>query len=160
MKNIVVTLLIASSLASCAASSSMRTAQNEMIIKTRAAPICGGDGALKVAGKQAAIETIKAGYDKYVILGQASQDTTRVVQMPGSYSTSGTMNVYGNTGFYNGTTTYNPGPTFVAGGHQQDVAVRMFKNGEPGSQNAISARDALGPKWKTIVKDGVYTCAG
>lgn len=160
MKKIIVTLLIASSVASCAASSSMRTAQNEIIIKTRAAPICGGGGALKVAGKQAAIETIKAGYDKYIILGQASQDTTRVVSMPGTYNTMGTATVYGNTGYYNGTTTYTPGPTFVTGGHNQDIAVRMFKNGQPGSQNAISARDTLGPKWEVIVRDGVNTCAG
>ncbi|PDS54679.1 hypothetical protein CO663_33875 [Rhizobium anhuiense] len=152
--------LAAGALSSCAASSSMRTAQNEIIIKTRAAPICGDTGAMKVAGKQAAIETIKAGYDRYIIVGQAGADTTRVVQMPGSYSTTGTATVYGNTGYYSGNTVYNPGPTFVTGGHDQDLAVRMFKEGEPGSQNALSARETLGPKWALIVRDGINTCAG
>ncbi|WP_246764307.1 hypothetical protein [Rhizobium leguminosarum] len=41
---------------------------------------------MNVAAKQAAIETIKAGYDRYIIVGQAGADTTQVVQMPGSYS--------------------------------------------------------------------------
>lgn len=160
MKTGIAVTLIAALVSSCAASSSMRTAQNEMIIKTRAAPICGDTGAMKVAEKQAAIETIKAGYDRYIIMGQAGQDTTRVVSMPGSYQTTGTATVYGNTGFYSGNTVYRPGPTFVTGGHGQDLAIHMFKDGEPGASNAISARSVLGPKWELIVKDGVNTCAG
>jgi hypothetical protein len=40
-----------------------------MIIQTGAAPICGGAGALKVSQQLAAIETIKAGYDRYIITG-------------------------------------------------------------------------------------------
>ncbi|RUM06682.1 hypothetical protein [Rhizobium chutanense] len=157
-KNAIV--LMAALLSSCAASSSMRTSENELIIKTEAAPVCGNIGAMKVAEKQAAIETIKAGYDRYIILGQAGTDTTRVVQMPGSYTTTGTATVYGNTGYYSGNTVYNPGPTFVAGGHNQDLAVRMFKEGEPGSERALSARERLGPKWALIVRDGINTCAG
>ncbi|ANM02694.1 hypothetical protein AMC78_CH00546 [Rhizobium phaseoli] len=113
-KNAIV--LTATLLSSCAASSAIRTSKNELIIKTEAAPVCGGIGAMKVAEKQAAIETIKAGYDRYVIVGQAGADTTRVVQMPGSYTTTGTATLYGNTGYYSGNTVYNPGPTYVSGG--------------------------------------------
>jgi hypothetical protein len=144
----------------CARSSAIRTAQNEAIISTTAAPVCGDEGALKVAEKQAAIETIKAGYDRYVITGQQGQDTTHLVQMPGSYSTTGTASFSGNTGFYQANTVYQPGPTFVAGHHNQKLAVHMFKDGEPGSQNALSAKQTLGPKWADVVKDGVITCAG
>jgi hypothetical protein len=143
----------------CARSSAMRVSQNEAIISTSAAPICGDEGVMKVAGKQAAIETIKAGYDRYIITGQQGQDTTRLVQMPGSYSTTGTATISGNTGYYQGNTVYNPGPTFVMGRHKQQLGVHMFKTGDPGSQNALSAKETLGPKWAEIVKDGVMTCA-
>lgn len=153
-KIVVLSALVA--LSSCAASSSMRVSQNEMIIKTRAAPICGDIGAMKVAQKQAAIETIKAGYDRYVILGQQSQDTTRVVQTPGSYQTTGMMT---STGMYSATTTYQPGMSYVTGGHGQDLAVRMFKDGEPGAANALDARSILGPKWPQLVKADVMTCS-
>ncbi|MFK0208273.1 hypothetical protein ACIQUH_21270, partial [Agrobacterium sp. NPDC090283] len=34
----------------------------------------------------------------------------------------------------------------------------QFKDGEPGSNQAISARETLGPKWAVIVKDGVNLC--
>ncbi|MDL2410796.1 hypothetical protein PY650_35705 [Rhizobium calliandrae] len=104
------------------------------------------------------IETIKAGYDRYIIVGQQGQDTTHLVQMPGSYSTTGTATFSGNTGFYEGNTVYHPGPMFVAGHHNQKLAVHMFKNGESGSQNALSAKETLGAKWADIVRDGVMTC--
>ncbi|MFB2566778.1 hypothetical protein [Rhizobium sp. IMFF44] len=144
--------------AGCARSSAMRVSQNEAIISTSAAPVCGDEGAMKVAEKQAAIETIKAGYDRYIIVGQQGQDTTHLVQMPGSYSTTGTATFSGNTGFYQANTVYQPGPMFVAGRHNQKLAVHMFKNGEPGGQNALSAKETLGTKWAEIVRDGVMTC--
>ncbi len=34
----------------------------------------------------------------------------------------------------------------------------MFKDGRPGSSQALSAREMLGPKWEEIVKKGVMTC--
>jgi len=49
-----------------------------------------------VAAKRAAIETIRAGYDRYVIAGAQSQNNVNVTQMPGQARTSGT-------------TTYVPG---------------------------------------------------
>lgn len=145
-------------LSSCVQSSTMRVSQNEAIIKTSAAPVCGGTGAMKAAEKQAAIETIKAGYDRYVITAASSANNVRATRMPGSYQTYGTVNSYGGYGTMNATTTYTPGPVVYAGTHDQAVGVRMFKEGEPGSQQALSARETLGPKWSAIVKDGVNVC--
>jgi hypothetical protein len=34
----------------------------------------------------------------------------------------------------------------------------MFKNGQPGAENALDARQMLGPEWKEIVANGVHTC--
>ena len=85
--------------------------------------------------------------------GQA-QNNVAVSQMPGSYSTEGT---YGR-GYYQATTTYQPGPTIVSGSHDQGLAVVMFREGEPGAQQAVSARSVLGADWQEKVKNGVRTC--
>ncbi|MGO4676066.1 hypothetical protein AB4Z40_24480 [Bosea sp. 2YAB26] len=125
-----------------------------MMIDAGAAPACGPQGAAKVAAKSAAIETIRAGYDRYIIGGAASQNNVSVSQMPGSFQTSGSFS--GNT--YQARSTYVPGPTIVSGTHDRQLAVMMFKNGEPGYQNALDAREALGPEWPEIVKNGIRTC--
>ncbi len=154
VRNIVV-LAVSAGMVSCAQASAIRTSQNEMLIQSSAAPVCGGIGAMKVAEKQAAIETIKAGYDRYIITaGQAANNVT-TYQAPGAYNTVGNIGPMGN---YSATTTYTPGPIMTAGTHDQALGIHMFKNGEPGAGNAISARDVLGPKWAAIVKDGVMTC--
>ncbi|MFL4994122.1 MAG: hypothetical protein ACJ8DB_02820 [Microvirga sp.] len=56
------------------------------------------------------------------------------------------------------TTTYVPGPTIVSGSHDRSLGVVMFRNGEPGAENALDARQALGAEWQEIVKSGVHTC--
>lgn len=34
----------------------------------------------------------------------------------------------------------------------------MFRDSDPGAENAISARGVLGEDWETKVKDGIHTC--
>lgn len=147
-------ILIALTLAGCATSEAVRTSANTMFISTSAAPACGGQGALRVAQEQAAINTIRAGYDRYIITNGQAQNNVMVSQMPGHLETTGT---YG-AGFYQGTTTYQPGPTFVSGSHDQGLTIVMFRKGDPGAQNAISARATLGPDWEQKVKDKHFTC--
>lgn len=146
-------------LAGCTSSSAVRTSQNTAIIQTSAEPMCGSVGAARAAGKQAAIETIKAGYDRYIITGAASDSSVGVTQLPGHYNTYGTANMYGNYGTFTATSVYQPGPTIVTGSYDQSFAIRMFKNGEAGAEQAISAREALGPDWAKIVKNGVRLCS-
>jgi len=141
-------------LGGCARGEAVRTSANTMIIQTGAAPICGGTGALHVAQQLAAVETIRAGFDRYIITGGQAQNNVSVSQMPGSYNTTAT---YGG-GFYQGQTTYQPGPTIVAGSHDQGLAVVMFREGDAGAQQAVSARDVLGPDWPDKVKSGIRTC--
>ncbi|PTW53563.1 hypothetical protein C8N35_11618 [Breoghania corrubedonensis] len=146
-------------IAGCASTDVMKLSQNEIAIDTSAAPICGAAGAARVAQRMAAAETIKAGYDRYQIVATGRDSSVHAVQMPGSYNTTGSMATYGNYGSFNATTTYTPGPTFVAGRHHQQLVIRLFKNGEQGSANAISARGALGPKWQEIIKRKSLTCS-
>jgi hypothetical protein len=143
----------------CTSSNTMRTSQNEAIITTSAAPICGGVGAARAGQKQAAIETIKAGYDRYIIMSGASANNVRSSQMPGTYNTAGTVNSYGGYSSVQATTTYSPGATIYSGTHDQAIGIHMFKDGEPGSAQALSAREGLGPEWAKIVKEGVRTCS-
>jgi hypothetical protein len=141
-------------LAACARGEAVRTSANTMIVQTGAAPVCGGTGSLRVAQQLAAIETIKAGYDRYIITRGQAQNNVSVSQMPGSYNTVGT---YGG-GSYQTTTTYQPGPTVVSGSHDQGLSVVMFREGDPGAQQAISARAALGADWQEKVQSGIRTC--
>lgn len=142
----------------CASTEVTRTSASTMIVDVSAAPACGGTGASKVAQKTVAVETIRAGYDKFIILGAASANNVSVTQMPGQYNTTGTLNTYGNYGTYNSTTTYTPGPTIVSGTHDKSVSVKMFRTGESGSQEAVDARQLLGPEWYDIVTKGIHTC--
>lgn len=154
MRMAFIALTAALALAGCARSAAVRTSANTMIIQTGAAPVCGGAGALRVSQQLAAIETIKAGYDRYIINGGQSQNNVTATQLPGSYNTTAT---YGG-GFYSGQTTYQPGPTIVRGSHDQGLSVVMFRDGDPGAAQAISAREMLGPEWPDKVKTGVHTC--
>lgn len=148
-------LVPAIALAACTSSDSVRTSANTAIVRTSAAPVCGGAGAARVAQRMAAIETIRAGYDRYIIVDAASASNIGVAQTPGTFHHSGTV----RGGTYSGTTTYQPGVPIVYGSHDQAFAIRMFREGEPGAQQAISARQTLGPKWQEAVKAGrVGTC--
>lgn len=141
-------------LGACARGQAVRTSANTMIVQTSAAAVCGGQGALAASQRLAAIETIRAGYDRYIITGGEAQNNVRVTQMPGTYNTEGT---YGR-GSYQATTTYQPGPTIVSGSHDQGLAIVMFHDGEPGAQQAVGAREVLGPEWEEKVKKGVNFC--
>lgn len=60
-------------LAGCASSSTIPIAQDTFQVTASAAPICGSQGAQQVAVKQAAVETIRRGYDRFIVVGgQAS----------------------------------------------------------------------------------------
>jgi hypothetical protein len=153
---IVVALALA--LAGCARSEAVRTSSNTMFISTSAAPVCGGQGALHVAQEQAAIQTIRAGYDRYFITGGQAQNNVAVTQMPGSYETTGTYTGTYGGGFYQSNTTYQPGPTIIHGSHDQGITIVMFHEGEPNAQQAIPARETLGPDWEEKVKRPHFTC--
>lgn len=147
---------IIAALAGCTSSETIRTSKDTAIVQTSAAPICGGTGAARTAYKQAAISTIQAGYDSFIIVNGASSNNVRSMQMPGSYHTYGNVSSSGN---FSANTTYSPGPIITAGTHDQSFAVKMFKSGEPGAGSAISARDVLGPEWAKIAKNGIRTCS-
>lgn len=137
-------------LTACTTSSAVRTSQNTAMITTNAAPVCGGAGASKVAEKQAAIETIRAGFDRYIIVAANNQDNVRLYQQPGSF--------YAASGYGSSAVGYNPGATVVYGSYDQGMSITMYHERDAGAENALSARETLGPKWSSIVKNGINSC--
>jgi hypothetical protein len=157
MRTAALSILITSALLSgCVQSGSIRTSANTMLIQTSAAPACGSIGAAQVAQHNAAVETIRAGFDRYIIEGAGAANNVSVSQMGGTYNT----NVTGGYGVYNAQTTYMPGPMIYSGTHDQTFSIRMFKNGDPGANQALDARQLLGAHWETRVKAGpLKTCS-
>jgi hypothetical protein len=130
-----------------------------IVISTSAAPACGQRGAQEVAVRRAAIETLKRGYDRYVILDADAQSNVGVVgytPLTANTYSSGTVKTYGNTGSYSGSssTYFSGGQPIIGGTHDQKLAVRMFRQTDPGAEKAVDARRVLGPDWQSIVAKG------
>lgn len=123
MKSVgIAALAIAALLTGCASGSVIRASTDTIIVQASAAPACGLQGAGQYATKVAALETIRAGYDKYIIsVGTAQQN-------------------------------------YWSGTNDQNLTAKMFKYGSPGANQAIDARQTLGPDWQTKVKNGINTC--
>ncbi len=170
--NIIFTIAAIFSVTGCARTTVMPLAADTLQITTHAAPICGTEGAQRVAIQEVAVETIKHGYDRYIVLGAGGQNNVRVVGTTPTTTTTfntGNINTFGNVygnnlnanSTYSGTSTSTTwgGFPIVAGTYDQMITIRMFREGDPGGANAISARDALGPNWLELVQKGApSTC--
>jgi hypothetical protein len=106
--------------------------------------MCGAHGAQQVAFKQAAIETARRGYDKFMIVG--GQADARVI---------GHTPVHVQSTGYGGAVAYGGAPMIS---HGQGLVVKVFRDGDPVASNAISARQTLGPDWQEIANKGTITC--
>lgn len=143
----------------CASTSVTPVARNQVIISTSAAPACGRSGSLKVANGLAAVETIRRGYERFMIQGMNSQNNVRVAQMPVTgANTSYNFNTYGSRTTGTAQTNYYGGGAIVLGSNDADIAVLMMNPGDAGFSNAIDAKQALGPDWQKLVENGIKTC--
>ncbi len=153
MRDILSILIVSGAfLSGCAQTSTMPLNANTVRISVSAAPICGMGGAQKVALQMAAIETIRKGFDKFVIFNGQYQANPEVV---GYSPMTAQTHTFGNSSY----TTVSGGGPIVMSQHNQGITVRMFKQGQQGSDQALSAKDTLGKKWKELVKEGVSTCS-
>lgn len=146
-------------LGSCASSSTLPLAKNVVQIEASAAPVCGAAGARNFALQQAAIETIKRGFERFIIAGAQSSKTLTGFTPTYSHST-GSASVVGGSGY---ASVYGSSNTTTTGGdplfsHGQGIVVRMYKKGEPGAGNALSAKEVLGPDWQKKINEKKLTC--
>ena len=122
-------------LTACAQTSVQPLTQDSFKIATQAAPACGPQGARDIAFKAAAIEVIKRGGDRFIVVGDQS----------GSRITGGQYWGYG------GYQTYNS--------NLQDMVIQMVAPSSPDYKRALSARQTLGSDWKAVVAEGTpNTC--
>ncbi|MGA7323518.1 MAG: hypothetical protein WBX25_03285 [Rhodomicrobium sp.] len=138
-------------LAECASTSSVPLSADTVQINTSVAPICGGTRAASVASKMAAVETLRHGFDRYVILDSRGENNVGVI----GYTPTVAQTTYGGG---TATTQVYGGQPIVAGTHDHGLIVKMFKDGDPQGANAIPARQILGPKWAEVVQSSTYTC--
>jgi hypothetical protein len=118
-------MLLAVALTGGARSSAMPLAQDTIQITSAAALACGGEGAQKVAFQRAAVETIRRGYDRFVILGADAQSDRHVLGYTPTYGRttgSATSTLYGRTA-----TTYGSSNTTITGG--QPITAGRTKRG-------------------------------
>lgn len=139
-------IAMAVGLAGCVQTAATRTSSNSVMIDTGAAPICGSSGAARVSAKMAAVETLRAGFERYVITGARAANNVTSTQLPGTFQASA------------GVVTYTPGATMVDGTHDRTLMVTMFNRGQLGFDQGIDAKQQLGPEWAVAVREGVKTC--
>ena len=145
-------------LTACARTEIIQTARNQAVVSTSAAPACGIDGALRVANQMAAVATLRQGYERFSLNGVGTDSNVQVRQVPGWNSyTTGTVNIVGRTAYGN-FQTYTPPTTVVSGRNSAQMQVVMLNRSDPGYQNALDARQVLGPNWQKKVADGISTC--
>lgn len=154
-----IVLIATLSLAACVRTSSVPLAQNMVQVTASAPPACGMSSARDVSIRLAAIETIKNGFDAFVILDAQAADNVRAIgRTPVTSYNTGSAYVMGNNVYGNSTTTYSGGLPIMGGRRDVSLVVQMFKPGDPGIDNAISAKTFLGPDWAEQVASDNFTC--
>ena len=132
---------VAPLLAACARTSILQMTANTAEITVDAAPVCGDTGAQNIAYQDAAIATLRAGYDRFIIGYNAPSEEF-----------SGAI----NSGFVTGNPSYIEGgsTTTALFQHEDHIYVTMFQPGQPGYSQAVDARKVLGAQWQDKVKSG------
>lgn len=143
--------IIALCAAGCAQTSSLPLAEDMVAITASTAPICGLAGAQQIASRRAAVETIKKGFDRFTIVDSEYHAQPKLV----GYAP---MQVNTTYNYWGSSSTVTGGSPIVMNDHNQQLVVKMFKEGDPAGVNAIVARDFLGPDWPEITKQGSMTC--
>lgn len=150
IRRVLVPLACLPFLTACVSSSVVRVSQDSAIVSVDADADCSSRSAASAAHMQAAIETIKAGYDRYAVIGSDAHDTVQVERLPGGYETKTRM----VRGTYYTKTTYVPGRVVRSGSYEQTLRIKMFREGSRGSADTIPAREVLGPRWQELVSKG------
>ena len=123
-------LLVLMVLGACVETSVQPLTQSSFKIATEAEDMCGAKGTREIAFKTAAIEVIKRGADRFVVVGDQSRSGITGAQ----YTPFGGFQTYGS--------------------NQQDMVIQIVSKSDPNYQDALSARQTLGPDWQAIVAGG------
>ena len=107
----------------------------------------------------AAIATIRAGYDRFIVGGFGTTNNTHVVSTGPTYATTtGTFNRFGNTAYGTANTIFGGQSTVLTGSNDAEMQILMLAPGDAGYQQGIDARATLGADWQKKVQDGINNC--
>ena len=130
-------------LTGCAEQSAMRLNADTVRINVSTAPIYGALEPERRVMLLAAQETLKNGYDRFIIVnGQSDYRSNVLGTIPGQASGSYVSGPYGSSGYIQAT-----GPSEIAMPRfEMQVIVKMFREADAGASNAISARQVVAEK--------------
>ena len=137
----------------CAEQSAMRLAQDTVRINVSTAPIYGALEPQRRAMRMAADETLKSGYDKFMIVdGNNSFAPDVIGHTPAQYQSSSHGTITGSTNNFAGHASSQAtyvGPRQVAMPRfESGIAVKMFKRDDPAAANAVDAREIVAQSGK------------
>ena len=136
-------------MAGCARTSTLPLAANRIEVTVRVAPVCSRTDADRLALQQAAVETIKRGFEDFIVINTDGGD-----HIAGYTPMTARTTLFGNSA----TTSFSGGAPRVA--HHRVLTVQMLHAGQLTSE-ALSARAVLGSDWKALVMKGApATCLG
>jgi len=137
-------------LAGCARTSTAPVDENTIEITVHVPAICDARHAERIALHHAAVETIRRGFDDYIVVGTVGGNHAISV----GPATARTMP------YRDGERTLFSDDAPLLG-HHRLLAVRMFRAGEGDGAASVSARAVLGNEWEAIAAKGASnTCFG
>ena len=134
----------------CARTSTSPVAVDTIEVAVRVGTICDRTDADRIAHRQAAVETIKRGFEDYIVIDSVGGD-----HVEDFAPLTARTNLYGGST----TTLFSEDAPLLA--HHRVLTVRMFRAGQGDSAETVSARAVLGSDWETLVTRGApATCLG
>ena len=146
----VLLLLLPAVLTGCARTSTVPVGEDTIEITVHVATICDGRDAERLARRNAAVETIRRGFDDYIVIGSVGGD-----HMAEEEPATARTTLSGSSG----RTLFSDDAPLLA--HHRVLTVRMFQAGAGDSAATVSARAVLGDEWEAVAAKGVpNTCFG
>ena len=134
----------------CARTSTAPLDADTVEIAVRVGTICDGRDADRLARRQAAVETIKRGFEDYMVIDSVGGD-----HLADAVPATARTTLYGNRT----RALFSEDAPLLA--HHRILTVRMLRAGQGDSTAAVSARAVLGDDWEALVTKGAPTiCLG
>ena len=146
----VLLLLLPAVLTGCARTSTAPVGEDTIEVTVHVGTICDGRDAERLAQRHAAVETIRRGFDDYVVIGSVGGD-----HMAEEEPATARTTLSGGSG----RTLFSEDAPLLA--HHRVLKVRMFQAGAGDSAASVSARAVLGDEWEAVAAKGApITCFG
>ena len=141
---------LAVAMTGCARTSTTPLDANTIEITVRVATICDGRDAERLAHLHAAVETIRRGFEDYVVIDSFGGD-----HLADHAPLTARSTLYGSS-----STPISSGDAPLLA-HHRVLTVQMFQAGRGESSATVSAHAVLGDDWKALVAKGApATCLG